>query len=547
MRRLTVLLTNNTLADRAGSEMYLRDVALGLLARGHHPVAYSSRLGDVAQELRQGTVPVVDDLRALGEAPDVIHGHHHIETMTALLHFPQAPAVFVCHGWIPWEEMPPRFPRILRYVAVDEVCRDRLIHEAGVPPEQVRLLLNAVDLSRFQPRGSLPARPRRALIFSNLAREDTFLPAVRAACRQTGLELDVIGQGIGKSCPRPEEVLGGYDLVFAKARAALEALAVGTAVILCDNAGLGPLITAAEIERLRVLNFGVRTLRERVTTDGVRRRIEGYDPIDAAAASRLIRAGAGLDGVLDRLTTLYEEVITTHRTAPPADFGAEGRAAAVYLRAVAPVVQLWSQKPLREECEALRQALATKEQALAEMQVCLTQTRAAFVVEQEALVSARQALDDARQACAVHPEALAAKDKALRQTQAALAQARAALAAEQATQAGARQAIDDAGQEREALRQALVAKDRHLAAAREASAQTRAALAAEKAAMDEARQALAALHGSAALRLRGLVLGLPLVGRTVPRLLRSARRVRRWVRQSMTLLPGNATGFGRSP
>src|SRR2546430_4332475 len=31
-----------------------------------------------------------------------------------------------CHGWLPWEETPPHFPRILRYVAVDHTCRDRL-------------------------------------------------------------------------------------------------------------------------------------------------------------------------------------------------------------------------------------------------------------------------------------------------------------------------------------------------------------------------------------------------------------------------------------
>ena len=39
---------------------------------------------------------------------------------------------------------------------------------------------------------------------------------------------------------RPEEALGSYDIVFAKARAAAEAVATGTAVVLCDVAGAGP-------------------------------------------------------------------------------------------------------------------------------------------------------------------------------------------------------------------------------------------------------------------------------------------------------------------
>ena len=69
----------------------------------------------------------------MAEAPDVIHGHHHMETMTALLHFPGVPAIQFCHSWTLWEEMPAKFPRILRYVPVDHTCRDRLILQHGIP------------------------------------------------------------------------------------------------------------------------------------------------------------------------------------------------------------------------------------------------------------------------------------------------------------------------------------------------------------------------------------------------------------------------------
>jgi hypothetical protein len=48
---MRVLLTNNTLGVRAGSELYLRDVAIELMRRGHHPVAYSTIQGPVAKEL----------------------------------------------------------------------------------------------------------------------------------------------------------------------------------------------------------------------------------------------------------------------------------------------------------------------------------------------------------------------------------------------------------------------------------------------------------------------------------------------------------------
>src|SRR6185436_7828466 len=105
------------LGARAGSELYLRDVAVTLLRRGHRPVAFSPVLGEVAAELRRMTVPVIDDIMRLAEAPDVIHGQHHIETLIAALAFPNVPIVHFCHGWTPWEETPLKHPSICRYVA----------------------------------------------------------------------------------------------------------------------------------------------------------------------------------------------------------------------------------------------------------------------------------------------------------------------------------------------------------------------------------------------------------------------------------------------
>ena len=349
---MRILLTNRSLDQRAGSELYLFELATRLLARGHSPVAFSPRLGRVAAALREATIPVVDDLGAIGEPPDLIHGQHHTAAMTALLHFPDVPAVYVCHGWKPWDEIPPRFPRILRYVAVDYTTRERLVSEQGIPPERVEVVLNFVDLDRFRPRPPLPAKPRRALVFSNQASERTFLPAVREACERLGIALDVAGVASGDPVERPEELLPGYDLVFAKGRAALEGMAVGAAVVLCDQAGAGPLVSTGELDRLRPLNFGIRTLRHPVTADYLASQIERYYPADAAEVSRRIRATAGIEAVVDRMTGLYEEVLTEHREKgnPPA--GEESRAAAAYLRWLSQYVA--EREVLSEDLEAVR-------------------------------------------------------------------------------------------------------------------------------------------------------------------------------------------------
>jgi hypothetical protein len=329
---LRILLTNRVLAQRTGTELYVRDAAIGLLQRGHRPVVYSPRLGAVAAELRAETIPVIDDLTKLGEPPDIIHGHHGLETLTALLAFPGVPAVSVCHSWVGWADEPVAFPRILRYLAVDETCRDRLVSEHGIPPDRVDVVLNAVDLRRFRPRAPLPPRPARALIFGNASHESApHVKAIRDACGVSRIDVDIAGYRAGTVLERPEETLRAYDLVFAKARAAMEAAAVGAAVVLCDAAGAGPMLTTANYSALRGMNFGMRALRGEPTVEAMHREIARYDAADAAAVSRQVRDLAGHDILLDQLIAIYGDVLAESRALEP-ELASEQRAAAAYLR-----------------------------------------------------------------------------------------------------------------------------------------------------------------------------------------------------------------------
>jgi glycosyltransferase involved in cell wall biosynthesis len=329
MRKLSVLLTNNTLDARAGSELYVRDVALALLRRGHHPIAFSLVLGPVAEELRRATVPVIDDLARLGSPPDVIHGHHHLETLVAALMFPGVPIVHFCHGWVPWEELPLEHPSIRKYVAVDDVCLDRLVREEGIPPARVERVLNFVDLERFRQRPPLPAKPARALVLSNAATQDGYTRLIAAACAASGTTLDIVGAGNGNPADAPEELLWSYDLVFAKARAALEAMATGCAVVLADWAGCGPLVTPANFDMLRVRNFGVRELQRPHEAAWYASQIAAYDPAAAAEVCRRVRAEADLESAISRLLTIYEGAI-----ADPPQVTGSSRAAAQHLQRV---------------------------------------------------------------------------------------------------------------------------------------------------------------------------------------------------------------------
>src|SRR5579862_9253375 len=123
---LRILITNWRLDGYSGTETFVRDLALGLAADEHEAIVYSPRPGPIAQEIAAAGIQVVADLSAVRKPPDIIHGHHHVETTEALLRFPEAPGVFVLHDRSAWHDVPPVASQIRRYVAVDLNCRERL-------------------------------------------------------------------------------------------------------------------------------------------------------------------------------------------------------------------------------------------------------------------------------------------------------------------------------------------------------------------------------------------------------------------------------------
>lgn len=332
---MRVLITAPSLDAVGGVPVYVRDFAAWLLRHGHSPVVYGPAHGDAAAQLRRLTIPVTSDLSTIAVEPDVIHGNSAVETMSALLHFSSTPALFTCHAWRGASALPPRFPRILHHVAVDETCADRLRMEAGVPPEKLTVLLNAVDTTHYLPRKTpLPPRPQRALIFGNAAHNASHVPLIREACRRSGIEVDVVARASGTFVDDPAAILSQYDLVFAKAKCALEGMASGAAVILCDVAGMGGLVRSVDLERLRRLNFGARTLSQPLTADAIAREIASYDPVDAGVVTENIRRTAGADEQHQRIFELCESVVVAH-AAEEHDRDAEGRAAAAFLRLLA--------------------------------------------------------------------------------------------------------------------------------------------------------------------------------------------------------------------
>jgi len=304
-----ILITNVGIANRTGTEIMAMDLARGLAAAGHAPMIWAPLVNpDVVAPIVASGIPVVSRLEDLPGAPDVIHGHHHLETIEALRRFPRVPALFVCHSGYWWHDDPPRHPRIVRYVAVDDFCRERLARAAWVDPDRIATVRNAVDLNRYQPRPPLPPRPRHALIFSHYAGPDTHVESVRQACERADIQLETMGSGTGTPSEAPERSLQKCDLVFAKGRCALEAMATGCAVVLCDTTGLGSMVSRGNVAELRRWNFGFRTLQRPLAPELIAEEIERYDARDASLVRDYIRASAPVENAVQQYLTLYGEI-----------------------------------------------------------------------------------------------------------------------------------------------------------------------------------------------------------------------------------------------
>lgn len=361
---MKVLLTNIWLTRWGGTECATRDFARGLLRRGHAPIVYSPALGESAEEIQRYGIPVVDDVRLITDAPDVIHGHHLTPTAEAIIRFPRVPVINVCHAFLHWVEAPARFPQVQHFVAVDQACRERLLHAGGVDPARVVTEPNGVDLHRIPPRPRpLAETPARALAFT---KNQAHLPVLEAVCAARGMTLDTLGDGVGRAVPRPEAELVNYDVVFATARSALEALCAGCAVIVADARGMAELVTPTNFDRLRERNFGLRALTYEVTESRVGAEIDAYSASAARVVSVRAREEASFERTLDRFVGLYDEAIARAADEPWTDSDHE-TAVSEFLFATLPRTPADPRWPWRAERDALLQRVGHLEHQVARL------------------------------------------------------------------------------------------------------------------------------------------------------------------------------------
>lgn len=306
---MNVLITNIVVFENTGTETYVKELAIELINRGYSVEIFTMFKGALSEELIKKGINVVSDLKQLKLKPDIIHAHHNITTLKALSLFKLTPVVYFIHDRTSVFDHPFRHKNILKYVAVDLNCKERYCIENTFKDEDVEVVYNWVNSKRFQLKEQINFHPKKALIFSNYLNKNNIYPEIKSACVELGIEIEIIGASSGNPCLKPENVLQKYDLVFAKAKAAIEAMATGAAVIVCDYRGLGGMVTSSNMKHFRDFNFGMKLMINSPTKNNLIAEINKYDSFEIIKVSEYIIKESNFLSVVAHLETIYSELI----------------------------------------------------------------------------------------------------------------------------------------------------------------------------------------------------------------------------------------------
>lgn len=367
---MKILLTNNTLASLGGSEWVVVELGRALASRGHQVAACSSQIGEAGSLLKGMAIPTIPDPFHSPFKPDVIHGQHHLDTMRALCAFPDVPAIYHCHGYLPWVEEPPVHPRILYYVGMSSVISDRIRFSLGLPDQDVITVPNWVDLDRFRFVRNPSQKPQNALLYlRGFDRNSWHASQLRQAFESMGVKLDLwLPQGETRA---PEVVLHQYDVVLASGRSAIEAIASGCAVLPISPSACLDLVDLNNFDLFQSQNFSPRLNIGHFNADSIVNAISSYDASRIAAVTAVVRSKCTLNAATDALESLYVKTITDFGeqcSLSSNSFSNELHAMARYIQSVMPMVR--DRERLLVENHDIQQGIAVKEQSITALLGC---------------------------------------------------------------------------------------------------------------------------------------------------------------------------------
>jgi hypothetical protein len=230
MGRVRFVLANRLLTHAGGTETHLVTIGEQLLRLGHEVVLFSPELGPFAEHARRRGLGVA----GLDELPpecDVVFAQDAFVIHELAERYPAAFTVFRVCGDVFDFQSPPQLDGLVDLVVVLSDRYARLARACAIAPRLLRLRIPVSD-DRLVPTGPIRARPRRAVVLGNYPDR---IDVVREVWERRGIHVTQVGGE--RQRYDLAAALGGADIVIAKSRAALDAMACGRAVYVYDTFG----------------------------------------------------------------------------------------------------------------------------------------------------------------------------------------------------------------------------------------------------------------------------------------------------------------------
>src|SRR4051794_17964920 len=269
------VLGNRFMLHVGGTEVHLVTVSEALIRMGHESVIYSPELGPYSDYARRRGLDVVGELRNLPDECDVVLAQDRIVAYDLAERYPDALFLFRICGDVFDFQLPPQVEGLVDLTVVLSERYARVANTCAVKAPLLRLRI-PVDLDRLVSIGPIRARPRRAVMLGNYG--DRY-ELVRAAWGSQGIEVGQIG--LVKDARQSYEVASAVadaDIVVAKSRAALEAMACARAVYVFDTFGGDGWVTPESYPLLEADNFAGQATERTIVESDLQRDLHDYDP-----------------------------------------------------------------------------------------------------------------------------------------------------------------------------------------------------------------------------------------------------------------------------
>lgn len=303
---MKILLTNQALGRREGTESYLETIAEELRRLEHEVAFFSPNPGELAAALAGRGYDVYESPQDVPTDIDVIHGQHVTAVGPVRERMPTTPLVFACHSsFIPVEDPVGAFDAAA-FIAYNDMTLARLRAHAATSGKPVHRLRQPIHLSFADGhRPPVSETARRAVAVSR--RMTSIATSLASSFRARGIELVRVGAPGGESADARQEMLAS-DIVLGVGRTALEGMALGRATIVLDQASIGGWVTADSYPGLEADGF---TGLQAWSASSIDQILDGYDPALGVEARRLAVRHHSAQRHAAQLIEIYSAIVDT--------------------------------------------------------------------------------------------------------------------------------------------------------------------------------------------------------------------------------------------